>query len=87
MKVCNRDCLNCIYEDCIEDKLKTNHKKGELSEEAKAHKAEYNRQAYWKNRERRLAYQKAYQKAHRAEQNEYMRKRYAEKKRKELEKV
>lgn len=82
--VCNKDCFNCVYPDCIYNgKGDSGRKKGELSEAAKAHKAEYNRQAYWKNREKRLEYQKAYQKAHRAEQNAYMRKRYAERKKKE----
>lgn len=51
--MCNLDCFHCPYEDCIND--------GELNNQVKC------RNWYQRNREKKIAYQKAYNKAHRAE--------------------
>ena len=44
------------------------------------------RKAYYMNREKRLEYQKAYDKEHRSERNAYQRKRYAELTKRKIEK-
>ena len=87
-QVCNGDCFNCIYPDCIVD--------DHITKEEIAASKELDREAKWQdkdNRERHLAeyraahreeynaYQNAYQRewreAHREEHNAYHREYYA----------
>ena len=49
---CDRDCFNCIYDDCIEDKVKLSS--------ANKDRTEYFKEYYQKNKERRQQYFKEY---------------------------
>lgn len=74
---CNYDCLHCIHPDCVKD-TKT-------QDNPETHKKYY--QAH---RKERLAYQKAYNDAHKTDRHEQSKKRWAnmttEQKQRELEK-
>ena len=50
MTQCNRDCLNCIYDDCINTSLQSSETVIKNRERAKSY--------YQKHREERLAYLK-----------------------------
>ena len=63
--ICKINCLSCPYEECERDKRQK----------------ETYRRYYQKNRERRLAYQRAYNKAHKEQRAEYNKKWWANRKR------
>lgn len=65
-KVCNEDCLNCKFDDCI---------KGDTSYISE-HRKEYYREYYKKNKEKYSAYNKAYREKHREELNAKAREYY-----------
>ena len=65
-KICNMDCLNCKFDDCINDSLGRKREPSEkvLSMDPKNIKR---RQTYAKNRERYLAQKRKYYAEHREE--------------------
>ena len=80
--VCNRDCFNCIYEDCIDDSMihEDYVKQSEIEKELlfpktqKDKKIAAGKKAYREaNREKIAAGQKAYYEANREKYNRYMR--------------
>lgn len=65
--VCNRDCFNCIYSDCIlPDKAYTGKQN-----------AEYKRRYYRENRASKIAYQTAYNAKHKKERSEWSKSHWA----------
>lgn len=77
MSICNMDCFNCPFEDCINDKNAENRVRywndvGESRRKA--------REMYYKNRDRALASQKKYDDAHREKIREYHRNYFYENK-------
>lgn len=80
--VCNRDCFNCIFEDCIDDSMihEDYVKQSEIEKELlfpktqKDKKIAAGKKAYREaNREKIAAGQKAYREANREKYNRYMR--------------
>ena len=63
MTQCNRDCLNCIYDDCINTSLQSSETVIKNRERAKSY--------YQKHREERLAYLKEYREKNRKQINEH----------------
>ena len=59
MKKCNRDCFNCIYDDCIEDECNFTIEESFLTEEDKRYskRREYNRAYYLANKEKWKVYE------------------------------
>ena len=106
MPKCNMDCFNCPYPDCINNEIESGkemamrHRSRNTSKTSKylENRAEILAKAksyYQRNKEARIAYQRAYnaehyeqvkersrvyQAEHRAERREYERKRYYEQK-------
>ncbi len=67
MAKCDKDCLNCIYDDCI---ITSDNEK----------RRKYDKAYYERNRDARIAYSKAYQKAHPEKVREQNRKQYLKRK-------
>ena len=63
--ICDLRCLTCPYSECIRDKRQK----------------EVYKRYYEKNREKRIAYQKEYNKAHKEQRAEYNKKWWANRKR------
>ena len=68
MTQCNRDCLNCIYDDCINTALQSTETVIKNRERAKSY--------YQKHREERLAYLKEYREKNRKQINEKQKEYY-----------
>lgn len=88
--VCNRDCLNCTFEDCVVDDITQEEReeinsrskpKRVLSEASKQHAREYCKKYYQEHRAEFLAYRKSYYEAHKEECRRSTRERYQRKKR------
>ena len=80
--VCNRDCFNCVYEDCVLDDLSledykqttTIEKELLFPKSQKQKKIAAGKKAYYEaNREKIAAGQKAYREANREKIRSYMR--------------
>lgn len=78
--VCNRDCFNCPYPDCVLDEPMSAEEyaeareREELLKDPKARKLAAKQRAYYEaNREELAAKQRAYREANREEYNAYMR--------------
>lgn len=76
-KICNEDCFNCKYDDCMLDSLGRYNKdiEPEKISEQKLKKKIYRKQYYEKNKERLQAEHKAYYLAYREEINAKRRKK------------
>ena len=75
---CNRDCFNCVFEDCIEDELTLEEYKQE---------AELDKEILFPKtaKEKKIAAgQKAYREANREKINQYMREYRRERRRSEV---
>ena len=70
--ICDMDCFNCKYPDCINNSRETKAEKQMKETEKPKKKSTY----YERNRERILAKQKKYNSEHRAERREYEREYY-----------
>ena len=68
MTQCNRDCLNCIYDDCINTSLQSSETVIKNRERAKSY--------YQKHREERLTYLKEYREKNRKQINEKQKQYY-----------
>lgn len=62
--ICDKDCLNCKYDDCIFD-----------DEERKKRNA-YQLEMYYKHREKKLAYAKEYREKNKESQRKYHKRYY-----------
>ena len=91
--VCNRDCFNCVFEDCVLDELNHDDYKQSAAIEkellfpqsAKQKKIAAGKKAYREaNREKIAAGQKAYYEANREKINQYMREYMRERRRSEV---
>ena len=91
--VCNRDCFNCIYEDCILDEMDVaDYRQSAAIEKEllfpkseKQKKIAAGKKAYYEaNREKIAAGQKAYREANREKINQYMREYMRERRRSEV---
>ena len=86
-KICNKDCFNCPYEDCINDEMdhedyqEAADRDRELFMTPEKRKIAAGKKAYYEaNREKIAAGQKAYREANREAYNRYHRE-YARRKR------
>ena len=70
--ICDMDCFNCKYPDCINNSRETKAERRMKETEKPKKKSTY----YERNRERILAKQKKYNSEHRAERREYEREYY-----------
>lgn len=77
--VCNRDCFNCIYEDCIDDRVTPEEYQRSAAVDrqhalAKDDQKQKARDYYLQNREKKLAAAKVYYQSHKKEAKAYLRK-------------
>lgn len=81
-EVCNKDCFNCPYEDCILDdldledyeeldKIDQNIMTSDVNDDWIAKKREYQKNYYQNNKARMLEKSKAWHEAHKAEMKAY----------------
>ena len=68
MAKCDKDCLNCIYDDCINSAVKSDDTEKKDRERAKRY--------YREHREERLAYLRAYREKNRKRINEKQKEYY-----------
>lgn len=79
--MCNKDCFNCTYNDCIRDEGQdnrdyyNNYRSSNLDKER-----ERDRNRYKNEKDRRLANNQAWRETHKKERKEYFRKKYLERK-------
>lgn len=71
-KICNKDCFNCPYEDCINDEMDhEDYREAAVRDRElfmtpkKRERAAYQKAYYEKNKEKRAAYQKEYREKNR----------------------
>lgn len=71
-KICEKDCFNCPYEDCINDEMDHEDYREAAARDRelfitpkKRERAAYQKAYYEKNREKRVAYQKMYREKNR----------------------
>ena len=86
-KICNKDCFNCPYEDCINDEMDhEDYREAAVRDRElamtpkKRERAAYQKAYYEANREKIAAGKKAYRETHREAYNRYHRE-YARRKR------
>ena len=79
MAKCDMDCFHCVYPDCINDEDEKSLERKMKDVEVRK-KAEYMKEYYRRNREKRIGYQKEYVKNHVEEFRIYQAKYYQENK-------
>ena len=83
MKICNKDCFNCPFEDYINDKMdyedyvESANRDKDLRSTSKSRKLAAQKKAYYEaNRDKLAEYQKAYREANRDKIAEYQKAYY-----------
>lgn len=82
MRICNKDCENCVFDDCINDEMDADdYREAERRDKLCAGKSTASKKGrahYLKYRDQYLARSRKYYQAHKAEAIQYQKKYYAE---------